>query len=773
MSMTSVFSFSSVTNEDQHPLECVFFFIHSDQVTLGSLDRAFTDRVRDTDYEPDIVVYVCPDSCKVHLEGILLKEDIQDRFQQVHRLKGAAIFSFGKDGELSEPTWVNQRREEPQNLPRERILTTVRNAGIEYLASRPGVITTAPPGSYFRNPSKGKRSYFIRAGLLCKNDVETAFLAFCLLPFVHQQSAKYNTPPNLVWVDTVGIAYIAYALVELGIHVGAFKTRPAIRSFSSYTGLQNVGLAPGENPIFLISASTSGGLANDIVAQTLKNVQPSAICTLLGSYSADFPSLALKLPEALCGPTLQDTETLREIRISGEDFLFSPGETSSVILKKSHLPKQFGERFERLQGKNIIHCFRRVDGHRPPKAFLIDSRALVEDAEFSKWLNTQAIESLSLTVKRIIYQDDPSSKIMAEKLRARVHEVAPGTGLVITSTSELEGLVKNADESVAVVAAVVGSGMSLMRITRALRNYQPNGSRHFIVGVVCTRSDAQLKQLKSNLSLAGRSLKYTVTTWCEFSPEAEPFSQYHDREKTKLVEVLAENFDEHFENAYERLTDRNRSISSEGLANRGSPPKCPFISLSNADGAFDLGDGFALWNKGYKNRCPQDVVFTVTCWLHGARVNSDLPASDRLDSGGFGQVVISPDCFLRFTDPVIQASILRCARDSELDYRSSPALSQRASEIIGKMFEMKEEASLEFLSAILLKRLRLLDKDTERLCEVGRKSLSDSEISLFLIERILDKPNHPPSAPPTLRSGPRRHGWARNAPRRARYRRAC
>jgi hypothetical protein len=112
----------------------------------------------------------------------------------------------------------------------------------------------------------------------------------------------------------------------------------------------------------------------------------------------------------------------------------------------------------------------------------------------------------------------------------------------------------------------------------------------------------------------------------------------------------------------------------------------------------------------------------VACWLQNARESGELNQTDRLNDGGFQHAVIGPDCFLRFTDPVIQSSILRCAQDSELNYLASDELSARASEIIVKFIELCEHARVEFLFALSEGRMRLKQNHLLAVIEMADKS---------------------------------------------------
>jgi len=496
----------------------------------------------------------------------------------------------------------------------------------------------------------------------------------------------------------------------------------------------------GDYPVFIISASTSGGLAKDIVKESNGAISQGSISTLLGAYEENYPRLLYVLPKDERGVNLSSTDTLRRISVSGEDFIFRPGEPKAIVLKRSQLPDKFSEVFSRFQGKNLLRFYKRFNAERLPKAILVDGTSLVKDNEFREWLVEKAKGALPASVQRIVYQEDSASKIMALTIQEALTPFYGNSPPSITSTSELEALPPNKNETVAVAAAVIGSGMELMRVTRALRAYQPEGSRYFIIGAIVSRTYAQLTQLKSNLRLRDNNkLNYAVETWGEFAPGTESIIKQRTRELRWLDQtrdIAGENTE-----VLEFLDYWRDALGDGGIIHSGAADRCPFISLSkNNSSAFDVGKGFALWNRGFKNgRCPVDVLFTIACWLQNARESTTIPLTDRLEDGGFQQTVIAPDCFLRFTDPVIQVAILKCARDSELDYRASTDLSARAGEIIAKFARLQEPSFLEFLAAIALERMHLLDSDVNRIIDECKKAFpTDPKIKL-LVDEISSK----------------------------------
>ena len=732
--MDKVLTFRGEIACDVDRYEAVFVYVAALQDD-HTLDRAVADAVQSNRVSPDIVIFLTPITQSEKLKKALNSDLLSERFEQIKRCKAIVLCPFDGSAQPEDGIWI-RTNSTFSTFTSSAIIANARESGLEHLAtSRDGIVTLAPPGTYFRNPSGGPRSYFMRAGLMCRNSVDASFIAFALLQLVYQASRVYSRTPNIIWVDTVGIAYIAYALSALGEELDIFAEKPEIRSFSSYAGYKQVRPSSNEFPIYIISASTSGGLAKDIIRESQNTILPEVITTILGAYEAEFPQVLYTLPQNRRGPYLSSIETLREIRVTGEDFLFHPGEPISVELKRTQLPRNFRETFSRIQGKNLIHCFKRASAVRPAKPFFLDGNRLVQDTAFKEWVTARAAGSLPVSVRRIVYQEDDASKRMAD-IVSETLESFHSTKPYVSSIREIESLSPNPKETVAVVAAVAGSGMELMRATKALRVYQPQGSRHFLVGVLFGRTYAQLRQLKVNLQKSDEYLRYSLETWCEFASSANAVAQFRERELSWLRGLLhGDNSADLNDDALVAFAnDRLKEIGADGIVRHESEMPCEFVSLSGCASVFSISEGFALWRSPYLNKqCPSDVLFTVACWLQNARENKEIHHADRLDDGGFGQTAIAPDCFLRFTDPVIQSSILRCARDSELDYRSSQEISARAAEILSKFCSLKEQSIIEFLMAIAFYRLRLCDSDALRIVNAASKYLiSDSRVKSLL-----------------------------------------
>jgi hypothetical protein len=742
--MQPVFGYRSEVSTGSARYEALFVFLPLDRVRAVAIEGALKACIEDNRISPDLIVFVASQVTDLEFRPILSDPSLVERYAQFQRCKGVALLTYRGDGAPNAAHWLDDRGASSIVSPA-ALIEAARLGGLSLLADRDGVVVKAPPGSYFRNPSGGRRSYFIRAGLMCRSSIEATFVAFAMLPLLARAERFYRRPPNLVWVDTMGIAYLAYALVDL-----AQRTRtsdldpPQIRSFSSYGGFRHAIPGPGDFPLYLVSASTSGGLAQDILAEGKGRIDSRTIGTLIGAYEGQYPDVVFNLPAHRRGPAMSAVDTLREIRVSGEDFEFSPGEPKSVVLKGWPKGYSFPASFAQIQGKGIVHYFKRVSAERTPKALFVDDNALVQDTGFQAWIKARATGTLPASIACIVYQNDDASKRMADLVVQTITPYFPGRVPAAVSISELEDRPPQPEATVAVVAAVAGSGMELMRVTKALRAYQPGGARYFLVGVIAARSYQQLNQLRSNLTIADPGTRFALECWCDFAPASEAIHHFRQRELVWLKDTLKQALLNDDEPLRAFAQGRHDSVLRDGVIRPGQPASAPFLSLTQAEHAFDVGKGFSLWVSQFREmRCPADVLFTVACWLQHTRESPLLPQQDRLDDGGFQQSIIGPDTFLRFTDPVIQASILRAARDSELDYRASSASSARAREIIGKFIRLREESAIEFLMALAFRRMRLCTDDAKQVLAAAADQMANDVRVRSLVATIGNQESTP------------------------------
>ncbi len=188
-----------------------------------------------------------------------------------------------------------------------------------------------------------------------------------------------------------------------------------------------------------------------------------------------------------------------------------------------------------------------------------------------------------------------------------------------------------------------------------------------------------------------------------------------DFERRLLDELIAECEPGATREALEQRRNLIREASGEGV--RGLSDDLFWANAGRP--RLELRPGFAFFPplKEHTKPSQADVYFTMAAILHARR--SARGEDDSLFQQEHLRKVLSPRCFDRFNDGVIQASLLRAAKLPELDYSIDENISKEMWQVLDFIFQARAvnagEAYREFLVALALKRLRLRIADMEQL----------------------------------------------------------
>jgi hypothetical protein len=126
--------------------------------------------------------------------------------------------------------------------------------------SRNGLVK-APAGVHFTKLSGQHADKFLRASNVLLTSAAIGAIAFFCLGLIGGVYIKR------VFVDTAPLVAVAFAMARVARASGIGTSDPEVESFSSYGGLGN--LPPlGMNDLFLLSASTSGSLAAELIKKS-------------------------------------------------------------------------------------------------------------------------------------------------------------------------------------------------------------------------------------------------------------------------------------------------------------------------------------------------------------------------------------------------------------------------------------------------------------------------------------------------------------------------
>jgi hypothetical protein len=160
------------------------------------------------------------------------------------------------------------------------------------------------------------------------------------------------------------------------------------------------------------------------------------------------------------------------------------------------------------------------------------------------------------------------------------------------------------------------------------------------------------------------------------------------------------------------------------LLRRTSTPLTDELFVAAGATPLVLQPGFVFWSSELPERTTAkptqaDVFYTISNVLQKLRTTAPKPGARALRANWFQQTLLDPSNLGRFNDGVIQASLLRAARPTEIDFSGDAGSRLDAARIVRRIIDgahrPRGEAAGEVLIALGSGRLRLA---TGRLAEI-------------------------------------------------------
>jgi hypothetical protein len=578
---------------------------------------------------------------------------------------------------------------------------TCLSSGLETLFAPRSVLLEAPPGYAYHKPRGSRSEFFLKPDMAMESSGHVGFVALAVF---HKAFASIERPISdfdQIFVDSMAIAPVAYALRELLVAAGGSRAI-SIDSFHSYRGFAEVPRPLPGTSLCLISASSSMALHVDWLRE--KQVGRDEVLTLLSFDDVDGVEGALTTIPRPVSRTGRAQAPL-SIHIKGESFLPVPEPTKKVLLtEEAHKCDAEAAVLQRFARSGVFDVFRRTSApNSKARSLFVDGQKLIKRTEFVGWLEDQVKQKLKAATKTVVFQDDSSSFALAKLVKNQAELAFGLTGLRLVSSTSLVEEEFALDEGVVVCAAVTGKGSQLLQISRDLRDKQ-KGPRLYLIGVQVADLRSEIGNLASNLRFS-KTASYDVVQYAGLAIGSE-LSEAFTREMAEYYPRSAT-----LQNIPAGLRRRAQALGSvKPIGDRVLLPKG-----RNAIDALQLRPGFAFWIEPYAaGPLHAEVLATISVVLQRAREEKNIPLEKRLSTGMFGHVALDPANFTRFNDGVIQAALLRCSRASEIDYRSDYAASDFMKALLMKMLERLDgqtgEAILEFCLALGLRRLQLVDE---------------------------------------------------------------
>lgn len=652
---------------------------------------------------------VAPRHLDAELVALVGSRDLQDRLLKATALSAIRSVLFDESGR-----WVQSAARGDSDLDIDKAQPGVQRAGLRALFAACGGLLSAHAGLHFGKPSGKHAAHFLRGGAVAERSVHAHFMATSLLEWASAHDYER------LWVDTAAISSVAYALNNLRSALSG--SAPAVvDSFGGHGGLDAASFSqPG---LALISATTSGGLSQKLVARTVSRERQRTLF-YVGESKAD--------STVLCDLTARDNDDAADliqpfktwdnadscelckngqnvVVLHGDSFSPSPGYASSLQLVGALSDSDHRSFVRVCLGKRVI-ALRETDGKRTPtvRSVSLHFRHLIENDDAIRDLFSVKLSGfLPFRTRYLVHLDDPESLAIAELAKDLCGrrgmndvELIPASNLN-SRTSLSEGV------SV-VIAGLVASGRELLNISRELRKLVVGGGDlAYFIGCMRPSGQHALRDLRINLTYKADKTKYPFeSVWYAQMEPYDPGTDPWTAEGRMLSALEAWLEETHPQDA---RTLAALSVRLDALTRRLDHLDGFVASDFGADApriALTLNPNFALWDFDLPaaTATHAEVYFTVSTVLHRSRYSSDGRYS-LFEQPGYGHV-LAPTNFDRFNDPVIQAALLRGARGTELRFAELPEQSSRMAEVIAtSVSEWADQerggAALEFALSLL------------------------------------------------------------------------
>jgi hypothetical protein len=635
-------------------------------------------------------------------------------------------------------------------------LRDIKQCGaFEIFTQHQGMLEASDTHHYVK-PSLKHTDRFIRSGSVLVHGVEIEFLAVWLLHLLTNDTRH-------IYSDSSTINAVAFALVHLRNTISAidYKLLPSIHSFESYKALKYESFPDKTNIIILISASSGGGMIQDLV--TNYGVDRSKICTLF--YLGNDPpgcELLCDLTRSSHNPNGYKPAIVTKsgdrgpfpahslaVHILAESFVPESPHVNAVLVTQDDIPRWWDAFKESFIGSESIACFApdpsEMDMSNPPPktAVIAVSKALKNSTPFQQRLDQMLLTAIPASLKTVIFFEDESTKAVIRRIKKLCNSHGRAIRWIkasqVTRNPKILSTVEEEERcSTLVVAGVMTDGTPLLDVAQILRDVQKNHALSFFVGLVACHSESAFRELRSNLVYSQSGVQFgfhfvqqiqlpriyrnDVTCWGE---EIEFWQKCETQTRSRpSAEVLA---------AIRGRLGVLRSGRTRGLYDElflsVSASSVPRLSLRR-NSVFTVGLNRERFSQA-------DVFFAIQAVLHDLRIASGH--TKNLSQDPHKRTVLSPRLFYRFTDGVIQAAFLRAAAPQELDYRMNPELSKQMGDTLCGVFQRianpRAEAITEVLYALASGKLRLLGSDLRAFVEVVSDDLANQR--KLCLERYL------------------------------------
>ncbi|RZG79455.1 hypothetical protein EXE10_15765 [Acinetobacter sp. WCHAc060033] len=643
------------------------------------------------------------------------QENLKDRINSFQKIKFHTCFI-----DLRGNFQVNTYNQYQCDFNIEEI-QNILEIGLLNIIIKRNLVITPPANIHFIKPSGKHTTKFIDVKNILESSPEISFIATNILRLLPD-----NKNIEKIYIDTSGIYSLAFELSNLiRCFNESYKPIP-IDSFGSYGRFEDYQFNPDQNTLVLISASTSNELYKELkrperltedahfitLFMTQKNDECQNVLVEFVEYYNLYKSSVFENFKSYnddnC-PMCADKSSV-PVPLGKDRFDFSAPRTSAYLPIAKDSDEQLKSLISDYKSFNIFKClFDGVDGRKPKTPeYFIDVRKVVKTKKFKEKVIDKFINRhFPLNTDCIIYCKDQGAKELANFIKRTVAKKQLSVKLYEGAIPENVEI----NKGIIVVAGSLESGKALLNISRTLRKFHEQPIT-YVIGFAKYNSEADFKKLQNDLKFStGPSGHHSIHV---IEKILLPINEHDEIIWDKEIEFLNSISPQYSQNPSLKmridsrieLLKNCRSIEVQGLG------ESLFLNTINTD-PLVLGKSFAFWNpidnkKEFKHQAT--VYFTISSILQKLRTEKGKSGLIPL---GDGYIIrqLDPLLFDRFNEGIIQASVLRCAKSKELDYRDNDNQSKIIGSLIERMLmnpDSKESSGLsEFLLALSLKRLQI------------------------------------------------------------------
>lgn len=637
-------------------------------------------------------------------------EILKERVLQRARV---TLLGYGADG------GIRSTKQVFQNGSAFRLsLETFKRRALTSICLDHGAFVEATPAFHFENPSKRHTEHFIRLSNILVRSAEISFVAFCTLPYI-------KSVTRIAYLDTPSLYAIVSAINDQICSFEPGRSPILADNFRSYLGVKNYDFKCNEDAIVLISASSSGGLANELedlvgfdsgqivhllsLAEVTEKIQ--IVCSLQHDKDENPDGYNYTRSEETSGQCTFCDAGSKAIKLQGDQFDIAGPQPEPLLINRDDRPKNLQRTLENLVGCKVFSVGLGQPQTKAPRQFHIEADNLFSAEKFLERLDYILKRSIPAKSGCVVHLDEDSIHL-AETVAAIVS--SNGSAARIIDSNGLDAIEDKITEPVVIVAATIESGRSLLDVSRDLRNICPAAPLIYIIGLEKSSGSTRRNALPATLVQCDAPIKHDYQA-VERLLLPGSFESHAWQLELRLIQdpkfkaLLRKPTADRFEKRICRLKETSKPMSDSLFLS--VDPKKPLA----------LQKGFVFWPKELdsKPHTQADVYFTIASVLQQLRANSSKPNTRRLQSNWFQQSLLSPENFGRYNDGIIQACLLRAAHAAEMNYAMAPEMSREMARIIRRIVTSahtpRGESAVEFLLALATKRMTLYSADTKEL----------------------------------------------------------